>query len=129
MYINVEEIPDSYRHMFYPPRIHKIDMENSTPDFWLLNKKVREGLILKANMDFFIGEIEGKQEISEDEKLLSRLKYAYINEGPNKYITFVDNEAMKAYRMKDDSYYEGLLCPLEQVDNFTFDRWCRGMDL
>lgn len=118
---NLEEVPSGYRYMFHPPIVHSmIDISEGEFDFKAFAKH-RDEEILKLNMAFFTGVFKKK---SEDEKMLGRLKYASIIEGENQYITFVDKETGKAFRMKDDSYYEGLLCPLVEITNFTFHHWC-----
>jgi len=67
---------------------------------------------------------------TELELLKGRLKYARITyKGEEGHITFVDNETGKAYRMKDDHYYHGLIEPLEEITEFVFERWCTSMDV
>lgn len=132
MFTSIEEVPVEYRGMFYPPVIIDLNMdldgtEEIRPDFFTFpdfRKKIEE-----LNLAYFMGEFKDAPPIPDHIKILSRLKYAYIYEGESRHITYVDNETMKAYRMHDNSYYDGLLCPLQEITNFKFDRWCRGMDL
>lgn len=125
----LSDVPEDYRGYFWDPNRKPILLHtmysDETFDFELARKK-REDTILQLNIAFFTGEGIKK---SDDKKLLARLKYGSIVEGDHKHITFVDKETMKAYRMKDNSYYEGLLCPLEEITDFTFDHWCSGMEL
>lgn len=131
MSLDLNVIPEGYRHMFYPPVIHIMDeikdAGKSDVERWSESIKARNEMIHAANLAFFLG--DGKDSRSDLEKLLDRFKYAYIKEGEDRYITYVDNKTMKAYRMVNNSYYDGLLYPPEEVGSFTFDRWCRGMDL
>lgn len=128
---NLNDIPSDYRHMFYPPVIQEMfhfsePSEYDIFDVFKKTAKVREENLMALNVAFFTGEVRQKSEL---EILLSRFKYGCIIEGAHKYITYVDNETMKAYRLKDDSYYEGLLYPLQEVTEFTFDHWCSSMEL
>ncbi len=130
MITTLADVPDGYRHMFYPPKVIEFNAEApSNFDFKKMNEEFNEQLRKRRQeimVAFYLGQTKVKP---DDEQLLGRLKYAYITEGTHHYITYVDNETGKAYRLKDNSYYEGLLCPLEEITDFTFDRWCRGMDL
>lgn len=120
--------PESHRGMFYPlPTIDfNLDGGKGAFDFKDFTAKMNRR-VMELNMAFFLGEVKEK---SEEEKLLDRLKYARVSfEGKTGIITYVDNETYKAYRMHDNSYYDGLLYPLQEIPDCTFERWCRGMDL
>lgn len=131
---DLNNIPSEYRHYFYPPIIVDInfgDAKEIPEDFFGI--KNRQKKIDEAMVQYFMNIFNGIEATIVEKPLeiqiIERLKYAYILEGGKRYITKVDNETMKAYRMHDNSYHDGLLYPLEEITDFTFERWCRGMDL
>lgn len=120
------ELPEKYRGMFYPPIVHELDLTAEAAfDFTAYNEQ-RTKQLEKMNQAFFLGLFTGE---FPEEEILRNLKYAYIVEDGSRYITYVDNKTEKAYRLHDNSYYDGLLWPLQEITGFTFERWCRGMDL
>lgn len=54
------------------------------------------------------------------------LKMAYIKQGNEEFMAWVDNVTMKAY--KNDSFYYYKKTNIE-IKNFEFVRWMRGMDV
>lgn len=70
---------------------------------------------------------------TREQEIEERLKFARITyKGEEGYITMVDNKTMIAYKMSgaNEHYYNGIKKPLEAItEPYTFERWCRGMDL
>ena len=62
--------------------------------------------------------IEDKEENQD-----MNLKFAYVYRDNSKILAYVDNENGDAYEVTD-KYEKG-----NKIDEYTFDRWCRSMDL
>lgn len=106
---DLSKIPHEYRHYFYPPIIVDMnfgDAKEITEDFFGI--KNRQKKIDEAMIQYFTNILNGTEapivEKSLEIQIMERLKYAYILEGGKRYITKIDNETMKAYRMHDNRY-------------------------
>lgn len=123
---SLSEISAEYTHMFYDPNrpSKTLDLTPVEDSFCGI---IADGQKLKEKIElFFLRAFLGDEEPQEPPlyHILKRLKYAYIKEGDSRYITLVDNQTNIAYRMKDNSYMEGLLFPLQEIGGCEFERWC-----
>src|SRR6185436_10219876 len=65
---------------------------------------------------------------SEAQQIVKRCKLAWITEGDNRFITYVDYETMKAYRAYEDNYNNtGPQLPLIEITDFTFHEFVKSM--
>lgn len=65
----------------------------------------------------------------DKEEYRNHLKFAWVFIDGKRQMIMVHNANMMGYKLKNDSYMEGLVEPLEEQSYQGFDRWCTNFDL